>query len=753
MKFFNLLTKLPSFLLVLFLVNFFCGIGLMASNAYGFETVLSKVKVLKLHEVKDSRFQGVLQALKKSDQDYEVVKENNVDRLEGGTLFLPLPNTLTDKALSRLESYLNRGGKLVLVAPEENPDMNTFKLFSDIKIPLAGSAYVPQTQEMLWQEAILKNTRDANVMVKDYLPVGSKVLVIDESKGVQLPAFWGETYPALARSDKGAFINWDWGKALSAKTNNTILTYLLDETSFKTYAEAVVNQSKTQATKTAVNTETQSPVPGDTPEEKPKVDYGAFYKKLRDVEDYKRFVYNNIESALQLSDTVDVKKAEQYLAQADIYKAQFESKFMAGNPNEAELDFEKAKQLLLNALVLASPSSRVEGRAIWLDRGSIVASGSPEGLRKVFKKLDQAGINIVYFETVNAGFPIYPSKLLPSNPLVTDWDPLKVAVEEGHKLGMEVHAWVWCFAVGNKKHNDVIYKNGDYPGPILSEKGLMSEALRMSNGGMVPNRQTEFWLSPASPKARDFLKSVYSEIVTNYNVDGLQLDYIRYPFQHSGSYMGYEGVGRSRFEAETGLSLSVLDENTLKTWAAWKAHQVSTFVKDVSVSLKTIRPSLKLSAAVFPMKRAERIMAIQQDWETWVDKGWIDTLSPMSYTTSPDELQKTIENLSHYSEKKIILYPGIAVHRMDSVELLNMLQAARRKGSMGSTIFAMAHLDDTKVGALGQGPYKEKRPMAPHRDPVKSATMLLQDFQGQFNKLATTKTLEVLTPADVQTFQ
>jgi uncharacterized lipoprotein YddW (UPF0748 family) len=67
-------------------------------------------------------------------------------------------------------------------------------------------------------------------------------------------------------------------------------------------------------------------------------------------------------------------------------------------------------------------------------------------------------------------------------------------------------------------------------------------------------------------------------MVKTYAVDGLQLDYIRYPFQTSympngQGLMGYEAIGRQRFELETGLSLNKLDDNTLRTFTAWiKSH-------------------------------------------------------------------------------------------------------------------------------------------------------------------------------------
>jgi uncharacterized lipoprotein YddW (UPF0748 family) len=700
-----------------------------------------KLQIIKMPGLSESRLQPVLKTLKQGGVSYSLYKENQMNRLDATDVLLPLANTLSDEQLKSLEKFLEKGGRLVLIPPEEYPDMNTFKLFKDLDFTLSGSSFVPQTQELLWQAKVSQT--------RDFLAVGSKVLMLDPTPGSVVMANWGETYPAVIKSSKGAFMNWDWGRELTPNANIEVLSFLLSPNSvaaMKTIQEKPPEPvAQTPTAQVAANPDGSTPLPS--------VDYGTHFKHMRDMDDYKRFVYNNIEAALQLSESVDVDQAERLMLKAEDHKSKYEQLFLSGNAVDGELEFEKAKNLMLKALVLASPSTKIEGRAIWLDRGSIVSSGSPEGLKALMKKLDDAGINVVYFETLNAGYPVYPSRYLPQNPLIQGWDPLKVAVDEGHKLGMEVHAWVWCFAVGNKKHNDVIYKPGDYAGPVLADKGLMSEALRMSNSGLVPNRQTEFWLSPASPKGRQFLKNVYSEIVSNYPVDGVQLDYIRFPFQNSQSYMGYDAVTRERFESETGMSLGAMSDATMKTWVAWKTHQVNTFVKDISETLKGIRPSVKLSAAVFPLPRASRLMAIQQDWETWVNNGWIDTLSPMTYSTSPDEYQRTIDRVATSADRPIIVYPGLAINRMDSVDLLNMVQAARRRGAMGTTIFAMAHLDQLKMQSLGQGPYKAKKPIPPHRDHVLSLATELKELETQFNKLVMTKSIETLTPTQMDSIR
>lgn len=486
----------------------------------------------------------------------------------------------------------------------------------------------------------------------------------------------------------------------------------------------------------------------------PEFDYGTYSYNLRVLDDYRRRIHEATETAKQLSMEIPDEKIRKLLWEAHQHKRKFESLYLNGQ-TQAGLDaYAEARRLTLKALALTSDSPRVEGRAIWLDRGTIVSAQNPEGLKKVIQKLHQAGINIVYFETLNAGFPIYPSAILKSNPLIQDWDPLKVAVEEGHRLGMEVHAWVWAFAVGNRRHNPLINQPVTYPGPMLSEAGLMSEALRNSGGGLeVDGRQHEFWLDPASEKGRAFLLSVYREIVSRYEVDGLQLDYIRYPFQTSGTRMGYDPVGRDRFYRATGQTLDNLDDYTAKLWIAWKTYQVSSFVQQVSSTLRGLRPTLKISAAVFPMRRESRIVTIQQDWETWIENGWVDTLSPMSYTTDPERLQGMFDYVQSSPQKRSLIYPGIALHRLDGGQLVQHLEALRDRGGLGVTLFAGAHLDSEKIEVLGNGPFKAANSLPPHRDVVKSLQLILDDYHQKFSMLQSRGALANLPAAQAQAIE
>jgi uncharacterized lipoprotein YddW (UPF0748 family) len=481
-------------------------------------------------------------------------------------------------------------------------------------------------------------------------------------------------------------------------------------------------------------------------------DYGVYALNLRLLETYRQRVKEAVETARQLSIPASTEAVDTLLREAQTHKRRFESLYPSPKPEESRqglAEWEQARRSLLRALALVTASPAVEGRAIWLDRESIVRAANPDGLRALLQRLNRAGINIIYFETLNAGFPVYPSKILAHNPLIRDWDPLAVAVEEGHRLGMEVHAWVWCFAVGNRRHNPLIGKPENYPGPILAEGRLADEALRNRGNGLnVDGRQNEFWLSPASPKARAFLMDVYKEIVSGYAVDGIHLDYIRYPFQTAGTRMGYEPAGRTGFQQTTGRSLDNPDAETLRLWTAWKTAQVNHFVREISETLRPLRPGLKISAAVFPMRRAARIAAIQQDWETWINNGWVDILNPMSYTTSPERLQSLFESVRTATQRHSPIYPGVALSRLDDGQLVLHLEALREKGSLGATLFAGIHLDADKEETLANGPFKQHQSLPPHRNIVQSLVAVVAEYQQTFERVLAASTPTAAIPAE-----
>lgn len=380
-----------------------------------------------------------------------------------------------------------------------------------------------------------------------------------------------------------------------------------------------------------------------------------------------------------------------------------------GKYETAQRRFETVSASLRNAQLneaqlIGRASRQPEVRSIWLDRETIVNAGSHQGLAKIFERFKAAGINTVFVETVNAGYPIYPSAVAPQrNPLTQSWDPLQAAVQLGKSYNIEVHAWVWLFAASNQAHNRIVGKPTEYPGPVLA--AYPDWAGFDSHGNLIIPGQTKAFLDPANPEVRQYLFNLLGEIADRYDVDGIQFDYVRYPFQDPANnrHFGYGNAARQQFHKLTGVDPITLspknggDRTKAHLWHQWtnfRTQQISTFVAEASERLRRQRPDIKISAAVFADGTRKRQQALQQDWEDWADQGLIDWIVLMSYASTTqrfDELIRPWVVESSYRSTKVI--PGIRLLNLPAAVALDQLQLLRDLPTSGYALFAADNLN------------------------------------------------------------
>ncbi len=384
-----------------------------------------------------------------------------------------------------------------------------------------------------------------------------------------------------------------------------------------------------------------------------------------------------------------------------------------------------------------------EIRSIWLDRGTIVRAGSEQGLARLFDQLAQAGINTVFFETLNASYPIYPSKVAPQqNPLIRGWDPLASSVKLAKERGMELHAWVWAFAAGNRRHNEVIGVNSEYPGPVLAANPTW--AGYDNQGQMIPPGQGKHFFDPANPQLREYLLNLYEEIVTRYDVDGLQLDYIRYPFQDpsAGRSYGYGIAARTQFRQLYGVDPATITPSQTDLWQKWTAfrtQQVDSFVAQVSQRLRQKRPNLTLSVAVFPLPERERIDKIQQHWEVWAKRGDIDLIVPMTYALDSTRFERLaqpwIASTQFGQLGAALLVPGIRLLNLPTPGAFDQIQVVRDLPAIGYALFAAENLTNDLQQVFGntQGnPRRIDKEPIPHRQPFETAAARYKLLQAEW---------------------
>lgn len=623
--------------------------------------------------------------------DADLVAEGVLSKYK--VVFIPLLIDITNEGAAALKAYVQKGGKVVITDGCGTPGAAAAEVIALTGAKVTGHRTMQEARQLLWPRTPFPLTLDFSVgtLTAEIVPSAPGDSI---AKWVGSPG--DDT--ALSYQSGNAFIGWAPGLQGNISNNAQVISTILEESS-----------------------------PGITQQAAVQISYADYQMYLQELEYLQKRTDEVIKTAKQADLVVPFADIQKNYETALDHVQKFNESYKERRFYEASEEVASARHDFALAFAKAMPVRPVESRSVWLDRGTIIATKNAQGMADLMQRLKTGGINSIYFETNNAGFTMYPSSLAVQNPQLNGWDAFATALEEAHKNGLEFHAWFWNFNVGNERHNPIINKDVEYPGPVLSTRRF-DWALAGRAGSLFAHNQHEYWLDPAHPEARQYCGDLMREVVTKYPVDGVQYDYIRYPFNAKPNQMGWDWVGRLRFERETGLCLDNLDEEGAAVWQAWKIAQVNKFVEDTSNSIRKIRPGIRISAAVYGTPRRLRCWNLQQEWETWITKGWIDTVNPMTYVGTAKELQIQANNVRESSEDKALVFPGLSIRQLDTAGFIEQLDTSRAIGTLGTTLFAVAQLDDKKLNLLSIGPYRRPAVMTPQSDPLKASTLLVDDF-------------------------
>ncbi len=455
----------------------------------------------------------------------------------------------------------------------------------------------------------------------------------------------------------------------------------------------------------------------------------------------------------RVAPTVATDSASRAVTDAKISLQNFREAIARSDYNTARQQWSQARRTLWNNYPTDRKLAQPEIRAIWLDRGTIVRAKSEQNLAKIFDQLAAAGFNTVFFETVNASYTIYPSRVAPEqNPLTRGWDPLAAAVKLAHERGMELHAWVWMFAAANRRHNVIVNQPADYPGPVLSAHPDWAVVDRQ---GRLFDHTKKVFLDPANPEVRRYLMRLLDEIATRYQVDGIQLDYIRYSFQDPSvnQTYGYGLAARQQFQALTGVDPVKVNPSDRQLWQRWtdfRIRQIDNFVTTVSQRLRLQRPKLILSAAVFPLPRQERLQKLQQNWESWAIQGDIDLVVPMTYALDTNGFQNLAQPvLTQSTLNSALIVPGIRLLNLPDIVAVDQIQLLRDLPTGGFALFAMENLNSTLSNIFsriqGRNSTTASEPL-PYRQPFPAAAARYAALQREWNFLLANNQMLIREP-------
>jgi uncharacterized lipoprotein YddW (UPF0748 family) len=359
-------------------------------------------------------------------------------------------------------------------------------------------------------------------------------------------------------------------------------------------------------------------------------------------------------------------------------------------------------------LAEAAPPSGEETRALWVVRHALTTPGRVDQMVEISTQMN---INTLLVQVRGRGDAYYKSGLAPRaeglGAAPEDFDPLERAVRRGHAAGLEVHAWLNVY---------LVWSAGDPPQSALHIVNAHPEWISVrADGGrlveMVPEDFEEqklegMYLAPGNPEVQRHLREVVREIVKNYNVDGIHLDYVRYP--EPG--VGYDEATRTAFQREFGVDPLRIDnpDSTLlqvigpdgipdlrARWIQWKRDQITELVRDIRSDIDLIRKDVKLTAAVIADQNAA-LNRYGQDWPTWLREGIIDAAIPMCYGKSTPVVERQVAAAMSIPTQRHV-YAGIALYNEGARDAADKVRKARALGVDGIALFSY----DSLLGRAG----------------------------------------------------
>lgn len=237
----------------------------------------------------------------------------------------------------------------------------------------------------------------------------------------------------------------------------------------------------------------------------------------------------------------------------------------------------------------------------------------------------------------NALYPRTDAAIAPA-----PFDPLAEIVKQGHAAGLEVHAWVnattlWNSATPPTSPDHVYNTNG------LTASGSDRWLNKRYDGAEKIGNNT--FVDPANPAVVDYIVEAVGSIQRNYDIDGINLDYIRYPdynLTDGGTFTndwGYSDLSLARFAAATGRTDRPLPSD--EQFSQWRRDQVSALVRKIYVTMHATDPGDRLSIngityAYGPShyggwENTRPYLNVMQDWYGWSTEGIIDTVTAMNY--------------------------------------------------------------------------------------------------------------------------
>ncbi|MBM3756899.1 MAG: hypothetical protein FJW38_23310, partial [Acidobacteria bacterium] len=284
---------------------------------------------------------------------------------------------------------------------------------------------------------------------------------------------------------------------------------------------------------------------------------------------------------------------------------------------------------------------------------------NPQQVDRMVEDVARAGGNAIFIETRHRGGSYFLKSTEPPAEDATyskGFDALEYVIAKAHERGIQVHAWApvyptWPLNRPPADPNHVWNRHG----PNAAGEAMWATVSAQGAPGVS--------LDPGHPAATAYLVNVILDPLRHYDIDGIHLDYIRYP---EAADFGYNPIARARFDRLSG--------GDARAWADFRRRQVTDLVRHTYLRAAAIKPRAIVSAALIcwgngPLNDAgftttDAYARVFQNWRAWLEEGILDLAMPMMYFREPANgtfLDRWLSFTKERSYRRAIM-PGIGIY-------------------------------------------------------------------------------------------
>ena len=401
--------------------------------------------------------------------------------------------------------------------------------------------------------------------------------------------------------------------------------------------------------------------------------------------------------------------------------------------------------LLAPAIALRGQAAAPEVRGLWVVRTSLA---TPASIARVVRDAKQSGFNTLLVQVRGRGDAYYASALEPRATALAkqppSFDPLRAMIDAAHAAGLQVHAWVSLNLVASAHELPAAPEHlaNRHPDWLMVPRALAQELSNADSASPAYLGKIARWTrtqsavegifaSPIPSASAIHTAAVVADIAKRYEVDGVHLDYVRYPspdFDYSRSALNefrasvvadLTPAERERLDGRLRIDATAYVDMFPQRWAAFRRSRLTSLVMRVRTALRAARPAAVLSAAVHPDADAAFTTRLQ-DWRLWADNRLIDVSCPMAYTPDAAEFASQIADASRFTPPGG-LWTGIGAYRLSAAQVAANIEAARRAGASGFVLFSYESLGDASapaadyLGEVGRAAFADFLPGAAGR--------------------------------------